>query len=121
MIVHELVVNCFKHAVPGDRKGTVRVSCGREAHSRVRVSVADDGVGMSELNSAGQGAGGQAAAGQATPARGVAGSSARAQRGLGWALIDALAKQLGTTPEITRQGGTHVALCFDDRIDGTES
>jgi PAS domain S-box-containing protein len=111
MIVHELVVNCFKHAFPGDRKGTVTVSCGREGNSRVRVSVADDGVGMPELSAAVQAAGAQAAGGQL----------ATTQRGLGWALIDALARQLGATPEITRQGGTRVALCFDDRIDGIES
>jgi two-component sensor histidine kinase len=74
---------------------------------------------MSELY-VGQGAGGQGAGGQAAAGQG-AGQAAKAQRGVGWALIDALAKQLGTTPEVTRQGGTRVALCFDDRVDGTES
>lgn len=106
MIVHELVVNCFKHAFPGDRTGKLTVSCERQGGSRVRVSVADDGVGIPELLP--EGAGAEAAPG-----------ARAARRGLGWELIDALCRQLGTSPEITREQGTQVAWCFDDRLDGS--
>jgi PAS domain S-box-containing protein len=126
MIVHELVINCFKHAFPGDRRGTVTVGCRREAShhdaghhdaghreasSRVRVWVADDGVGMPQLIAPSA----APSSSQREPAAEPLGS---AQRGLGWALIDALCRQLRATLEITRSGGTRVALCFDDRLDG---
>jgi PAS domain S-box-containing protein len=90
MIVHELVVNCFKHAFPGGRKGRVTVTCRREPGALVSVAVQDDGVGMPErLPDA-------------------------PSRGLGWTLIEALAKQLDAALAVTRQSGTRVELRFGD-------
>jgi PAS domain S-box-containing protein len=88
MIVHELVVNCFKHAFPGGRKGRVAVTCRREAGSLVSVAVQDDGVGMPERRADGPGG------------------------GLGWTLIEALSKQLEAKLAVTRRAGTLVELRF---------
>jgi two-component sensor histidine kinase len=92
MIVHELVVNCFKHAFPGGRKGKVVVSCRREPGSLVSVAVQDDGVGMPERR------------------------ADRPRAGLGWTLIEALSKQLEAKLLVACQAGTHVQLCFSDAV-----
>ena len=90
MIVHELVVNCFRHAFPDGRQGRVRVSFQRDGGSMVRVSVEDDGVGMPERSREASG------------------------KGLGWRLVEALAKQLRGTLEVTCESGTRVGLRFSD-------
>jgi two-component sensor histidine kinase len=90
MIVHELVVNCFKHAFPGGRKGRVQVTCRRESGALVSVAVQDDGVGMPERHADGP------------------------RQGLGWTLIEALCKQLGAKLAVTRGSGTLVELRFSD-------
>jgi two-component system, sensor histidine kinase PdtaS len=87
LIVHELVVNAFKHAFPSGRQGAVRVVCRAESGGRVTVSVEDDGVGMPERGEA----------------QGI---------GLGWTLVDAFVRQLGATLTLERERGTHVALSF---------
>jgi two-component sensor histidine kinase len=88
MIVHELLVNAFKHAFPGGRHGTVRVSCHEQGAGSVAVSVEDDGVGMTSL----------------TGAHGA---------GLGWTLVDAFVRQLGATLESDISQGTLVRLRFE--------
>jgi PAS domain S-box-containing protein len=88
MIVHELVVNAFKHAFPAGGQGTVRVACHAELGGRVAVSVADDGIGMPECGR-------------------------REGTGLGWTLVDAFARQLGGTLTLERGRGTRVALSFE--------
>ena len=45
LIVNELVTNAYRHAFPGGRFGTIRVSCGRD-DERGWCAIADDGVGM---------------------------------------------------------------------------
>ncbi|HRH38636.1 MAG TPA: PAS domain S-box protein, partial [Flavobacteriales bacterium] len=45
LILNELISNALKHAFPGDRSGTVRVSMGLH-EGRVRIGVADDGAGL---------------------------------------------------------------------------
>ena len=94
MIVHELVVNCFKHAFRDGRKGRVSVTCRREAGSLVSVAVQDNGVGM--------------------PERSSGGSGDHSGGGLGWTLIDALARQLDGTLLVQRGEGTRVELRFSD-------
>jgi two-component system, sensor histidine kinase PdtaS len=90
MIVHELVVNCFRHAFPDGRPGRVLVSCARGEGSMVHVSVADDGVGMPEYD-------------REPP-----------HKGLGLTLVQTLAKQLRATLEVTCGSGTRVELRFSD-------
>jgi PAS domain S-box-containing protein len=87
MVVHELLVNAFKHAFPQGRRGSVRVSCRDEGNGNVAVSVDDDGIGMTSL----------------TGAHGT---------GLGWTLIDAFVRQLGAKLEFDISHGTRVRLCF---------
>jgi PAS domain S-box-containing protein len=93
MIVHELVVNSFKHAFPGERSGRVRVACRREPDGSVKVLVEDDGIGMPER------------------ARGAAGT------GLGWTLIETFARQLRASLAVQRGPGTRVELRFADPAD----
>jgi PAS domain S-box-containing protein len=90
MIVHELVVNSFKHAFPGERSGRVRVACRREPDGGLQVVVEDDGIGMSE----------------------PAGGAPRA--GLGWTLIETFARQLKASLRVERGAGTRVELRFVD-------
>jgi two-component system, sensor histidine kinase PdtaS len=87
MIVHELCRNAFKHAFPGGRAGTVRVSCREEEGGGALVQVEDDGVG-------------------------IPGGAAPVSRGLGWTLIDAFARQLGAVVEVDAAAGTRVTLRF---------
>jgi two-component system, sensor histidine kinase PdtaS len=87
MIVHELVVNAFKHAFPAGRGGTVRVACRVEGEGGVALVVEDDGVGMSE-------------------------PAAAPSNGLGWTLVKAFAQQLGASLTVEREHGTRVALAF---------
>jgi PAS domain S-box-containing protein len=88
MLVHELVLNAFKHAFPAGRSGSVRVACRDEGGGLVRVSVADDGIGMAAC------------------------ADAVARAGLGWTLVDAFARQLRATLDVNGVNGTKVSLVF---------
>ncbi len=44
MVVNELITNCFKHAFPENRFGTITINYGRN-QDRFDLEVADDGVG----------------------------------------------------------------------------
>lgn len=46
LIVNELVSNALKHAFPGNRAGTIRISLVRTSNSMYCLTVADDGIGM---------------------------------------------------------------------------
>jgi two-component sensor histidine kinase len=46
LIVNELVTNALKHAFPGGRTGTVRVSLRQNPDGAMDLTVQDDGVGM---------------------------------------------------------------------------
>ncbi len=48
LIVHECVLNAFKHAFPDGRRGRIHVQLSRPTDSTVRLSIEDDGVGMSQ-------------------------------------------------------------------------
>ena len=86
LILNELVSNALRHAYPADRKGAVRVELGT-AGDRVRLRVADDGLGWPD-----------------PPAPG----------GSGWKLVDLLSLQLraAVVREPTPGGGATVALDF---------
>jgi PAS domain S-box-containing protein len=47
LILNELITNSLKHAFPGDRKGHIRIGLVSKGGSELRLSVADDGVGVS--------------------------------------------------------------------------
>lgn len=47
LILNELITNALKHAFPGERSGALRVELKRPSGSRLRLCVADDGVGIS--------------------------------------------------------------------------
>jgi two-component sensor histidine kinase len=74
LIVTELVINALKHAFPGGRAGTITVDY-RSQGEGWRLSVSDDGVGMSKAPSA-------------------------AKAGLGTSIVEALARQLHATVKI---------------------
>ncbi len=54
MIVNELVANALKHAFPGDRRGEIRIAFRREDQA-CRITVADNGTGMSQRQAIGEG------------------------------------------------------------------
>jgi PAS domain S-box-containing protein len=47
LLANELLSNCFKHAFPGDRRGTITVSVRRD-DGAIRMVIQDDGVGLPE-------------------------------------------------------------------------
>lgn len=49
LIVNELVSNCFKHAFPDNRKGTISISLKKTNEHEFILSVKDDGVGLPEV------------------------------------------------------------------------
>jgi two-component sensor histidine kinase/HAMP domain-containing protein len=90
LIINELVTNALKHAFPGNRSGTVKVSLTPEAEGNLRLQVVDDGVGTPDgLN------------------------IAEAPR-LGLRLISNLADQLGGSLTVApgNDGGTSFAVIF---------
>jgi PAS domain S-box-containing protein len=46
LIVNELVSNCFKHAFPEGRKGTIQLGLSRDTHGVHTITIADDGAGL---------------------------------------------------------------------------
>ena len=52
LIVGELLANAYKHAFPGDRRGRIAVTLACEG-THGSVTVADDGVGLSEMRRTG--------------------------------------------------------------------
>jgi two-component system, sensor histidine kinase PdtaS len=75
LIVTELVINALKHGFPSHRKGEIKVDF-RSSGSGWTLRVADDGVGMPK-------------------------DAASAKSGLGTSIIQALARNLNATVEIT--------------------
>ena len=88
LIVTEVVTNCFKHAFPGDRHGTIRMSLQARGPDEACLVIADDGVGMPESVALGTG-----------PTLGVR-------------LLPTLAEQLGARLEVVRGQGLRYELFF---------
>jgi two-component sensor histidine kinase len=85
LIVTELVINALKHAFPGQAGGSILVSYVAEG-SAWTLSVRDTGVGM--------------------PKDGI-----KIMAGLGTSIVQALARQLGATVELTEETpGTRVSI-----------
>ncbi len=89
LIVGELVSNCLKHAFVGRKEGHVWISVGHFDSRTIRLSVADNGVGMKE------------------PSEGSVKSAA-----LGLELVKTLSDQLAAVLDIQRVNGTRVTLLF---------
>jgi PAS domain S-box-containing protein len=88
LILNELVRNAMKHAFPGGRHGTVRVSVRRPDPGRVSLEVSDDGVGI------------------------VSAHDSDGRTSLGWQLIEAFAEQLEADVRVTHESGTTVSVTF---------
>jgi len=88
LILNELISNALKHAFPLGRHGTIRVDLARVDGGRLRLSVADDGIGFPE------------------------GFEIRNQKSLGLRLIGTLAKQLDATMTTKGSGGASFELIF---------
>jgi two-component sensor histidine kinase len=88
LIVNELVTNALKHAFPGGRAGTVRVSLSESLEGILDLTVQDDGVGM------------------------PAGVDPLNTVSLGLDLVVTFAEQLNAEVTITREKGTHFGFRF---------
>jgi two-component sensor histidine kinase len=89
VIVSEWVTNAYKYAYPGSA-GQVRVSLKREGPAALRLTVADDGVGLDD---------------QAKP-KGT---------GLGTRIVASMAKDLGVTVERRlRERGAEFSIAFKE-------
>jgi len=82
LIVNELAINSLKHAFPQQRSGQIRVALEELSTGKLRLLVADDGVGM--------------------PAH----LDPRHTTSLGLDLVFTFAEQLEAEVEVTREGGT---------------
>jgi PAS domain S-box-containing protein len=92
LIVGELVSNCLKHAFHGRTEGHVWISVGHFDARTIRMSVADNGIGMKEANENVKSA------------------------ALGLELVKTLSDQISAVLDIQRQEGTRVTLLFKGRI-----
>jgi two-component system, sensor histidine kinase PdtaS len=88
LIVNELVTNAIKHAFPGGRGGCVTVTAKAELPHCVRVTVADNGVGLPP------------------------GTTLESRGSLGFQLMPLLADQLGSKLELIAGTGTQVSWSF---------
>ncbi len=87
ILVGELVTNALKYAFPGDRKGVITVTLGRDGNGIPMLSVRDSGVGL-------------------PPDQG------NGEPGLGSVIVRQLAEQFGGTPDyrVPEGGGTEVTI-----------
>jgi two-component sensor histidine kinase len=88
LILNEVLSNCFKHAFPDGKAGTVTVSLKRVSDDSVELSVEDDGVGYND----------------SIPAKGI-----------GRKLVAGFAKQLGGDFTFSSHGGSKFVLTFPGR------
>jgi PAS domain S-box-containing protein len=88
LILNELISNALKHGFPDGRHGTIRVELARADNGRLRLAVADDGIGFPE------------------------GFNLREQKSLGLRLLGTLAKQLDATLTSSGSGGASFELTF---------
>ena len=88
LIVNELVSNSLKHAFPHDMKGNIRVQLNAGNNGDVRLSVSDDGIGISE------------------------GVDVQKPESLGLQLVNDLIDQLGGTLELDLNRGTSYKISF---------
>jgi len=102
IITTELISNAFKHAFPGNRTGSVRISL-QEADGECVFMVADDGIGFAAQGAAAAGAEAPRADGK--------------HRGIGMDLVEALASQIGGTLTREGEGGARTIIRFPSCVD----
>lgn len=92
ILVGELVTNAVKHAFPDGRKGIITVSLKRDTDGVPRLSVVDDGVGV---------------------------TGAPGEGGLGSVIVRQLASQFGGQPEFEQRtsGGLSVSISLPGLLD----
>lgn len=88
MLLNELFINAFKHAFPGERPGSLDVEMEKLEDGRVRLLVADDGVGF------------------------PGGSLPGAGNGMGLRLIHSLAAQIKADLRLSGEAGVRAQLVF---------
>ena len=88
LIINELVTNALKHAFPNGRQGAIRINIERFDASRLRLAVADNGVGL--------------------PAE----FDIRRCQSMGLQLVNMLAGQLAAQLEVDIRGGASFQLTF---------
>lgn len=93
LIVNELVSNCFKHAFPNNRNGTVSIALKKNEDYTYVLTVQDDGIGFSgnlDLDSV---------------------------QSLGLKLVKYLARKLDGDIEIHNLSGMTTTITFSQRTD----
>ena len=92
LLVNELMTNALKYAFPGDREGRIRVTLQPAGNGCLRLTVADDGIGLGNVREHPGNAEGH---------------------GIGGLLIEAFAEQIGgRVARDAGAGGTRVAVTF---------
>ncbi|HEV3113672.1 MAG TPA: PAS domain S-box protein [Candidatus Binataceae bacterium] len=91
LILNELISNCLKYAFPDGRAGRIRVELRPVDVTRLKLTVADDGVGF--------------------PAQ----VDFRTTETLGMQLVRTLTEQIGGDLELRRGAGTEFAISFPNR------
>jgi len=88
LILNELISNAIKHAFPEGRKGIITVSLRNTDDEDIRLTVEDNGIGISEE------------------------SFLRRDQSLGMVLVETLVKQLNGTLSFNTEGGTEFIIRF---------
>jgi PAS domain S-box-containing protein len=88
LILNELITNALKHAFPGGRLGTVRIDIKRIGDGKMRLRVADDGIGIAPETEIGK------------------------TDSLGLHLVTTLAEQLNAELDVDGRDGTSYQLTF---------
>jgi len=86
LIVNELVTNALKHAFPGERRGTIRITLKQAGADGAVLGVQDDGIGF--------------------PFE----AALKQKASMGMMLIDALADQISGTIRVDNSTGTRFTL-----------
>jgi two-component sensor histidine kinase len=86
-VASELIMNCLKHAFPGQRAGSIEITVGMSNGHR-QVEIRDDGIGLGRD------------------------FSPENFNSFGWLMISNLMKQLEGTISVVSDGGTTCRMIF---------